>query len=375
MATTGNALGISDHSPLIDGSNGKSNGGFSKSLLYILLFIITILIIVVIVLSVQGANNEWPFGSDEPSQQDGETTNYKESWNAMWAPFTPTVSDNYSPESVPAINYSAIPFLARTGDKFGANIIFLGGSNAQFDTMTVEERKELVATWVNVTLENNYDFYIIFMLCSTRLYESIELAQYAFELNQLYGKPDAIASLPPFYEKPIVSDQFEQLMTWFRPIVDAAPGLPFYYYHLPGQTLVNLNMRDFVRYAYQGNDQGTSLPELKGAKYVSSDGRDIFETTNLYSSNFSMIVWSSPTMSFTSYDKADGFGQDYYWIPLRKCILKAIENNKYDEAYEYQEWRYSMNSLMTGGTVARRCLHQRISGFDMGPPRFAFIYN
>ena len=135
--------------------------------------------------------------------------------------------------------------------------------------MTVEERKELLRTWVNLIIENDYDFHLVFQVCSTRLFESVELAAYAQELYNETGLPNAIASLPPYYERPSTSsDQFNQMMSWFRPVVDAAPDLPFWYYHLPEENGVTLNMYEFVYYAWNGNDQGTSLPELKGTKYV-----------------------------------------------------------------------------------------------------------
>ncbi len=47
-----------------------------------------------------------------------------------------------------------------------------------------------------------------------------------------------------------------------KDIADAAPNLPFYYYHIPSMTGVEFGMYDFITYA------GDHIPNLAGIKYT-----------------------------------------------------------------------------------------------------------
>ena len=54
----------------------------------------------------------------------------------------------------------------------------------------------------------------------------------------------------------------EQLVDFCAQIAEAAPGLPFYYYHFPAMTGVDFPMIDFLKGASR------RIPNLKGIKFT-----------------------------------------------------------------------------------------------------------
>jgi N-acetylneuraminate lyase len=79
---------------------------------------------------------------------------------------------------------------------------------------------------------------------------------------------DAIASVPPYYERSVavlLSCLFSSshrpstvaaLIAWLQPIAAAVPDLPMFYYHIPGTTYVNIQIFDLLTEAQ------TALPQL-----------------------------------------------------------------------------------------------------------------
>ena len=96
----------------------------------------------------------------------------------------------------------------------------------QFDTLTIAERKSLVEAWSSACKAEG--LYFIAHVGTTVVGEAIELAKHAAAAGA-----DAIASVPPYYE---TTSDADTIVDWLEPICDAAPGLPLYYYHIPGST-------------------------------------------------------------------------------------------------------------------------------------------
>jgi hypothetical protein len=107
---------------------------------------------------------------------------------------------------------------------------------------------------------------------------AIELARHAYGIDPFYGfhfhllteaglsfgaqiehGADAIAAVPAYGLKPT---GWDDIIEFFRPVVAAAPGVPFLYYHIPGTTGIKFPVYDFLVKA------NASFPALKGIKYV-----------------------------------------------------------------------------------------------------------
>lgn len=190
------------------------------------------------------------------------------------APFTP-----FHDDASRSLNVDPVPALAANTVALGANTVWVCGSMGQFDSMTVAERKtvrgraarvvavakthrsdapppcvrvsmavQLAEAWVKAGHDNG--LYMIIHVGTTVIQDAVELAEHAQSIGA-----DAIASVPPcvlplrvarlsprsltaldvcrYYQKP---STIQDLVDFLKPITEAAPKLPFWYYHIPGQT-------------------------------------------------------------------------------------------------------------------------------------------
>ena len=134
----------------------------------------------------------------------------------------------------------------------GVSALFVCGSTGESASMTTEERKAMATAYVAAAAGR---VPVIVHVGHTSLADARDLASHAQQIGAA-----AIAALPPFYVKPASVDVLVQCMAQ---IAAAAPDLPFYYYHIPGLTGVNLDMVAFLR---QGAER---IPTLAGIKYSS----------------------------------------------------------------------------------------------------------
>ena len=74
--------------------------------------------------------------------------------------------------------------------------------------------------------------------------------------------------MPPVYFKP---ENIEALVDTMALIASGAPDLPFWYYHFPDKTNVDLNMYEFVKSA----DESGKIPNLMGVKFTNEHIMDL----------------------------------------------------------------------------------------------------
>lgn len=134
----------------------------------------------------------------------------------------------------------------------GVSALFTCGSTGESASLTTAERQATLEAFVTAAAGR---LPVIAHVGHTSLADARALASHAQQVGAA-----AIAALPPFYVKP---GSVQVLVDCMAEIASAAPDLPFYYYHIPGLTGVNLDMVDFLR---QGSQR---IPTLVGIKYSS----------------------------------------------------------------------------------------------------------
>ncbi len=134
----------------------------------------------------------------------------------------------------------------------GVSALFICGSTGESASLTTAERQATLEAFVTAAAGR---LPVIAHVGHTSLADARALASHAQRVGAA-----AIAALPPFYVKP---GSVKVLVDCMAEIASAAPDLPFYYYHIPGLTGVNLDMVEFLR---QG---GARIPTLAGIKYSS----------------------------------------------------------------------------------------------------------
>ncbi|CAB1324273.1 unnamed protein product [Coregonus sp. 'balchen'] len=107
------------------------------------------------------------------------------------------------------------------------------------------------------------------------LKDSQELARHAAEIGA-----DGIAVISPSFFKPATADA---LRMFLQEVAAAAPAVPFYYYHIPAVTGVNLRSRDVL----EGIEK--QIPSFQGLKFSGSDMMDFGQCVSYSPSHWSLL--------------------------------------------------------------------------------------
>ena len=160
------------------------------------------------------------------------------------APFTP-FHENGEVNLEPIGAYAAM--LAKNGLKG----VFINGSSGEGYMLTEEERMQLAERWMEVAPK---DFKVIVHVGSCCVKASRMLAAHA----QKIGAWGIGAMAPPF---PKIG-RIEELVEYCEEIASGAPGVPFYYYHIPAFNGAFLPMVELLK-AVDGR-----IPNFAGIKYT-----------------------------------------------------------------------------------------------------------
>ena len=120
------------------------------------------------------------------------------------------------------IDYNALVNHISFLENSGINAIFLAGTTGEFETLTKEEKTNLLRV-----ARNHFSGLIVFNVSSTSIKEAIELVKIA----EKYGA-NAIASLPPFYKANL---EEEGIVTFFNTLSQST-SLPLIIYNFSEHT-------------------------------------------------------------------------------------------------------------------------------------------
>src|SRR5436305_7284672 len=144
------------------------------------------------------------------------------------APFTPMLADG-------SLNLPMVDKLARHLADTGIAGAFVNGTTGEGLSLTTDERLKLAERWVHSAPAS---LRVIIHVGHTSVLESRQLAAQAQRL-----KAHAFAAMAPSFFR---INQVDQLVDWCGRIAEAAPELPFYYYHFPLMAGADLPMADFL---------------------------------------------------------------------------------------------------------------------------------
>ncbi|MFC1601343.1 dihydrodipicolinate synthase family protein [Candidatus Sumerlaeota bacterium] len=134
---------------------------------------------------------------------------------------------------------------------------FVNGTTGEGMSLTVKERRELAERWVAAAPAG---FKIIIHVGHTCQAESQALAAHAMEIGA-YG----IGEIGPVFFQPATVDA---LVDYCAVTAACAPELPYYYYHMPSMSHVELAMVEFLDLA------SVAIPNLAGIKFTYEDLAD-----------------------------------------------------------------------------------------------------
>lgn len=275
----------------------------------------------------------------------------------LHAPYTPFRAD-YSLNATKTM----VDGLAAQAAAFGVTTVWVPGTMGQFETLTIAERKELVARWVEAG--HRHGLYIIAHVGTNSIEEARDLAAHAQKVGA-----DAIASVPPFYGS--VTD-VDAIVAFLGEIAKGAAELPLFYYHIPGTTHATIKAMDLFASA-----QNNGLHSLMGVKYVSTDMGDWFNLVATYNTTKALLFAPEPKLA--SFGLGIGRGtvlaEDFFAGTYRRMKQSFFSSSSAStNATLEQAWKLAAGAVFGqyGGGSAERTVYGRFPHtceLDLGPPR------
>lgn len=234
--------------------------------------------------------------------------------------------------------------------------VFVCGTTGEGASLTIEEKKAVLEEWV---IQSAGDLKIIAHVGGTCLPQSIELAGFASEKGAF-----AVAAIAPYFFKPSTA---EDLMSFLHPIAGAAPGLPFYYYHMPGMTGVDIPVSSIIPLARK------YIPNFAGVKFTHLDLMDMQESIELSDgeveilSGFDEILICGLSLGLKS-----AVGSTYNFMPsLYMDMMDAFNKNNLVKARDLQNHAIKIIRILNsfGGAVRAGKAIMAFTGLDCGPCR------
>jgi N-acetylneuraminate lyase len=237
----------------------------------------------------------------------------------------------------------------------GIRAIYAVGSTGEGVSMTGRERREAAEAFVRAARKR---LPVIVQVGHTSLAEARELAAHAQEIGA-----DAVSAVPPFYWKPTSAANLADCMAQ---IAGGAPGLPFYYYHIPVMTSVGLDLVEFMRMARD------RVPTFAGIKYTAPTVQEFMACIEEAGDDLD-ILWGTDEMlmSGLAAGAKGAVGSTYNFAPtLYHRIVEAFDRGDLAEARKWQALSVEMirRILCEGGLAALKSVMHLI-GQDYGPTR------
>jgi N-acetylneuraminate lyase len=264
------------------------------------------------------------------------------------APFTP-----FRPDGELAL--TAIPQLGRLLHQNQVSATFVCGTTGEGSSLTTAERMQVAQAWRD-TLPAGLKLTV--HVGHLSLVDSKALARHAAAIGA-----DAIATIAPSFFRP---DDANALIAWCAEVAAAAPGLPFYYYHMPAMTGVDIPVRDFLAGVKD------RIPSLVGVKFTHEDLLDYADARAFAGGRYSILFGRDEILlSGLQLGAPGAVGSTYnYAAPLYHRIMRAFAAGDLEAARRDQARAQQFIDIMNrhGGLPAGKTIMKFI-GADCGPVR------
>jgi N-acetylneuraminate lyase len=264
------------------------------------------------------------------------------------AVFTPFHEDG-------SLNLGLIPSLVDKMVTDGLKGIFICGSNGEGPNMTTEERMKVAEEFVKAA---NGRILIIVHVGHSSIAEAKILAAHAAEIGA-----NAFSSVAAFYFKPV---SVQNLADCMAEIAAAAPDLPFYYYHIPHLTGMNMDMVEFLQSA------GDLIPNLAGIKYTATTLQEYQACLNFEDRRFDILFGVDEMLLPALAVGARGaIGSTYtFAAPLFLKTVEAFNRGDLTAAREHHAYMVDViRILLKYPPIPGQKAIMKMLGWDMGPCR------
>jgi len=265
------------------------------------------------------------------------------------ATFTPFHPDG-------SLNPGIIPAYAASLKEDGVKGIFVCGSSGEGLLMEPEERKAVLEAWMPFADEQ---FRVIAHVGSTSTRTSRELVRHADSVGV-----DSVGCMGPCCFQP---KDAKGLTAYCAEIASAAPGLPFYYYHIPGTSGVFVKMDEFLEEA------GKVIPNMAGIKYTWSDLMEMMECIHLDQGKYDILHGHDESiLAGLLFGAKASIGTTYNFLaPVFNELIEKFQQKDLVGALGIQKKANVLIKIMlsTGSAITGGKAMMKMKGIDCGPCR------
>ena len=264
------------------------------------------------------------------------------------APYTPMHPDG-------SVHPNIIADMANHLQKEGVAGVFICGTTGEGASLTVAERMLLAEQWVADTGDR---LAVIVHVGHNSVYEARRLAEHAQSIQA-----HSIAALAPSFFRPASIDS---LVSYCAAVAEAAPALPFFYYHIPSMTGVNLPMPEFLRAGSK------HIPTLSGVKFSASDLMQFHRCATMESGRYTMFFGSDEMLLGAMAMGAEGaVGSTYnYAAPNYVWMMEAFKKGDMETAQRFANNAVALvEVLLKHGVLQAGKAIMAMRGIDCGEVR------
>ncbi|MBE7170185.1 MAG: dihydrodipicolinate synthase family protein [Williamsia sp.] len=254
-----------------------------------------------------------------------------------------------------SVNLQAIPAIVEKMIGDGLAGVFICGTNGEGPNLTIEERMAVAEAYVKAA---NKRILVFVHVGHPAIAESVKLVKHAAEIGA-----DAVSSVAAFYFKP---SSVQNLVDCIAAIAGAAPGLPFYYYHIPHLTGVAMDMIEFLRLGEQ------LIPNLAGIKYTATTLHEYQACLNYKNGKYDILYGLDEMLLGALVVGAKGaIGSTYtFAAPVYLQVMELFRAGKQEEA---RKLHYNLVEMVRcfvkyPPIPAQRAI-MKMEGLDLGPSR------
>jgi N-acetylneuraminate lyase len=265
------------------------------------------------------------------------------------APFTPM-------DEQQEINPAKISDYAHKLKKDGLSGVFICGTTGEGMLLTSKERKIIAEEWVKF---QQSDFRVIVHVGTTSAKQSKALARHAQKIGA-YGT----STMGPLFLKP---NSIGPLVDFCGEIASGAPDIPFFYYHIPLISGIELSMTDFIKEAK------LKIPNFAGIKYTHDNFSEMNECNEMDGGRWNVFNgFDENLIKVLQLGVKGAVGSTYnYMNPIYRDMIEDFKMGKMDEAQKKQQKCNSIIQTLfdNGGPLLAGKAIMKLVGVDCGPCR------
>ncbi|AHF16458.1 dihydrodipicolinate synthase family protein [Niabella soli] len=254
-----------------------------------------------------------------------------------------------------SVDLEMIPLLVEQLIADDVKGVFICGTNGEGPNLTMEERMQIAEAYIKAV---NKRMLVLVHVGHTAIAESRRLAKHASDIGA-----DAISSVAGFYFKPTSVNNLADCMA---AIAEAAPDIPFYYYHIPAITGIAVDMIRFLELAEE------KIPNFAGIKYTAATLHEYQRCLNYKNGKYDMLFgYDELLLPALSIGAKGAIGSTYtFAAPLYNAIIRAFEEGNMERAKTLQWQAVQMISCLPEyGPIPTQKAIVGFGGLELGPCR------